>query len=107
MKFIVDAQFPRGLCRWLEAHGHEAEHVQDWPEGPATDADIARRATDEGAIIISKDEDFVMLRAPDRFPLLWLRCGNVSNRGLAEWLEPLWPDVEDRLEAGERFLTLD
>lgn len=107
MKFIVDAQLPRGLCRWLEGQGHEAEHVQDWPERPPTDDDIARRACDKGAIVISKDEDFVRLRLPDRFAFIWLRCGNVSNRGLAAWLEPQWPEVQRRLEAGARFLTLN
>jgi predicted nuclease of predicted toxin-antitoxin system len=28
MKFLVDAQLPPALCGWLEARGHEAEHVR-------------------------------------------------------------------------------
>jgi len=29
MKFIVDAQLPPALARWLCEQGHQAEHVQD------------------------------------------------------------------------------
>jgi predicted nuclease of predicted toxin-antitoxin system len=38
MKFLVDAQLPPGLCRWLQARGHEAEHVG---AGALADAEIA------------------------------------------------------------------
>jgi predicted nuclease of predicted toxin-antitoxin system len=107
MKFIVDAQLPRGLCRWLERHGHEARHVNDIWDAPATDAQIVDHAEIAGAVLISKDEDFVSLRLPDRIALLWLRCGNTSNRGLAQWLEPQWPDIVSRLDAGARFISVD
>jgi predicted nuclease of predicted toxin-antitoxin system len=29
MRFIVDAQLPPALARWLVRQGHEAEHVAD------------------------------------------------------------------------------
>lgn len=29
MRFLVDAQLPPALARWLAAQGHEAEHVGD------------------------------------------------------------------------------
>lgn len=75
MKFLVDAQLPPVLCAWLGDHGHEALHVTRIGLGAASDAAIASYAEDEGATLISKDEDFVVLRLPDRFGLLWLRCG--------------------------------
>ncbi len=56
--------------------------------------------------MISKDSDFVQHRLPDRFVLVWLRCGNFSNRRLGEWLGEQWEDVERRLEAGARFIIL-
>jgi predicted nuclease of predicted toxin-antitoxin system len=70
MKFIVDAQLPPGLCRWLEARGHTALHVYDVPPHPAADRDIAYYAENDGVIVVSKDDDFVELRLPDRFTLL-------------------------------------
>ena len=103
MKFLIDAQLPPGLCSWLQARGHEAGHVG---AGAVPDEEIASRAEAAGAILISKDGDFRTLRLPDRFALLWLRCGNVSNAALAEWLEARWEQVEAWLEAGERFIEV-
>ena len=64
--------------------GHEAIHVSDLPGPPAPDRTIAAYAEREGAILISKDDDFVTLRLPDRFAFLRLRCGNITNRKLRE-----------------------
>jgi predicted nuclease of predicted toxin-antitoxin system len=41
-----------------------------------------------------------------RSRLLWLRCGNISNRGLRLWLDPLWPVIEARLNEGERVIEV-
>jgi len=106
MKFLVDAQLPPGLCEWLQGRGHLAIHVQDLGDEPLTDLRIAAIVEEEQSVLISKDEDFVTLRLPDRFAFLWLRCGNVSNRGLREWLGGHWASVERRLESGGRLITL-
>jgi predicted nuclease of predicted toxin-antitoxin system len=83
--------------------GHEAEHVG---AGEMADAEIARRAAATGAILISKDEDFRVLRLPDRFCFLWLRCRNVTNMALAAWLDARWHQIEQWLAQGERFIEL-
>jgi predicted nuclease of predicted toxin-antitoxin system len=44
MNFLVDAQLPPGLCRWLEARGHEAIHVFEAGLAAASDLDVAHRA---------------------------------------------------------------
>jgi predicted nuclease of predicted toxin-antitoxin system len=106
MKFLVDAQLPPGLCDWLKERGHAAIHVRELGDEVLTDIRIASILEEEQAILVSKDEDFVTLRLPDRFAFLWLRCGNISNRGLAEWLDGQWLSVERRLDAGARFITL-
>ena len=106
MKFLVDAQLPPGLCGWLRDRGHVAVHVHDLPDAPATDRRIVALVEEEQTVLISKDEDFVTLRLPDRFAFLWLRCGNISNRGLRDWLGAHWVSVERRLEAGGRLITL-
>lgn len=106
MKFLVDAQLPPGLCGWLEAWGHEAIHVTSLANQPLSDVAIAEWAAAHDCVVVSKDEDFIRLRSPDRFALLWLRCGNISNRGLAAWLGPQWPDLERQLAAGERLIEL-
>lgn len=62
MRFVVDAQRPPALARWLEAQGHEAEHVADVKLAAAPDTAIWERATVLKAVIITKDEDFALRR---------------------------------------------
>jgi predicted nuclease of predicted toxin-antitoxin system len=57
-------------------------------------------------VLASKDEDFVVLRLPDRFALLWLRCGNAANVVLTAWLEERWTRIAALLEGGERFVEV-
>ena len=59
MNFLVDAQLPPALARWLTAQGHQATHVFDLGLHTADDPVIWERARGELAVIISKDEDFV------------------------------------------------
>jgi len=103
MKFLIDAQLPPALCTWLRDRGHSAVHVADIGMIAASDAGIAAHVEAGGAILISKDEDFVTLRLPDRFAFVWLRCGNTTNRALFAWLDPRWEQIE-LLLASERFV---
>ena len=104
MKFLIDAQLPPALCDWFRERGHEAIHVAEIGMTAALDQEIAIRAEADDAIVVSKDEDFVTLRLPDRFALLWLRCGNASNPVLTAWIGVRWPQIEAMLTAGERFV---
>jgi predicted nuclease of predicted toxin-antitoxin system len=56
MRFIVDAQLPPALARWLAANGHEAAHVADSNMASASDKAISDFALANGAAIITKDE---------------------------------------------------
>lgn len=106
MNFLIDAQLPPALCGWLRERGHQAVHVFEIGMVAASDAEIAARAEADDAVLVSKDEDFITLRLPDRFAFLWLRCGNASNRALLEWLEPRWTQTETLLAARERFVEV-
>ena len=106
MKFLIDAQLPPALAGWLPDLGHEAEHVFDIGMVGAPDAEIAAHAEKSGAVLITKDEDFTALRLPDRFALLWLRCGNATSRALFAWLEPRWSEIERLLSDGERVVEV-
>jgi predicted nuclease of predicted toxin-antitoxin system len=106
MNFLVDAQLPPALCRWMEMRGHQASHVADIGMVAASDAAIAAYAEAHTMILVSKDEDFVVLRLPDRFSLVWLRCGNATSRALSAWLEPRWDEIGKLLERGERFIEV-
>jgi predicted nuclease of predicted toxin-antitoxin system len=106
MKFILDAQLPPALCIWLNGKGHNAKHVYDLGLGAATDHVIAERTIADEAYLISKDEDFLFLRLPDRFGFVWLRVGNATTRHLISWLEARWDQVEALLKSGERLIEL-
>lgn len=106
MNFLVDAQLPPALCGWLQARGYPATHVFEIGMVAASDAEIAARAEAHGEIIVSKDEDFLVLRLPNRFAFLWLRLGNTTNQALFAWLEAGWRQVESALSEGERVVEV-
>ena len=68
MRFLVGAQLPPALARWLVAAGHEAEPVADRDRQGASDAAIWDLALREHAAIVTKDKDFARRRALERFP---------------------------------------
>jgi predicted nuclease of predicted toxin-antitoxin system len=108
MRFLVDAQLPPALARWLEQQGHVAEHVIDCGLNESDDLVIWEAAAELGAVIVTKDEDFAVRRvfAASGPPVLWLRCGNTSRRALLAWLDPHLPVALDALERGERLVEI-
>ena len=108
MKFIVDAQLPPALARWLCEQGHQAAHVQDVGLRQAEDSPIWQHALDQNAVLLTKDEDFARrVRQSRKTPVIvWLRVGNCSNRALRDWFAPLLPDVVREIESGQRFIEV-
>lgn len=106
MTFLIDAQLPPALRSWIEGQGQQAVHVVDIGLLAASDLEIAAYAEVHDLVLISKDEDFVYLRLPDRFGFLWLRCGNATNAGLRAWLAVRWKDILTLFDRGERFIEV-
>ncbi len=108
MRFLVDAQLPIALARMLQQHGHESFHVDDLNMMQTSDRDIYAWAKQNQSVIITKDEDFVILHNADNNPcsLCWIRVGNTRRKDLLAWFERLLPLIEDKLLAGERLLEL-
>lgn len=106
MRLLVDAQLPPALCGWFEARGLAAAHVRDLLGGQTPDRAIHEHVEAHALILVTKDDDFLLRYPPVRSRLLWLRCGNISNRGLRLWLDPLWPVIEARLSEGERVIEV-
>ena len=85
VRFLVDTQLPKHLCRLLTEMGHDAVHVSDLPNGNrSTDAEVIAAADEEGRVVVSKDSDFrhshLLRGQPSR--LLAIVTGNVSNTDL-------------------------
>jgi len=62
MRVLIDAQLPPALARGLPTRGHEASHLLDHGLLEAADTRIRMEAERLGAVIVSKDDDFVHLR---------------------------------------------
>lgn len=108
MKFLVDAQLPPALARWLRDAGHEAEHVEDVGLREGSDAAIWTFALQNDAIIVTKDEDFVAraVRSATAPVIVWLRIGNTTNRALLDWIEPRLPGIAHLLMQGGRLVEV-
>ena len=106
MRFLIDAQLPPALCGWFEEQGCAAEHVSAGLGGQTPDRLIAAYAAEGGWTLVTKDDDFRLRFPPVSYQLVWLRCGNITNRALRPWLEARWPAVKAKLDAGERLVEV-
>lgn len=108
MKFLVDAQLPTALARWLSARGYDAVHVLDRDQGQAVDRDLWSLAIAENRIVVSKDEDFFILatRPGDAGQLLWLRLGNCRKQTLLTALDTVWSSIEAAFQSGQRIVEV-
>ena len=108
MRFIVDAQLPPALARWLVAKGHEAEHVADRDMEAASDAAIWDFALQVVAVIITKDEEFAQRKTlSDEGPaVIWIRLPNTRRRDLLAWFEKMLPDILSALRRGKTLIEV-
>lgn len=109
MRFLIDAQLPAALARWLEAQGHHASHVYDIGLLEAEDKAIWQTAIERDAILVSKDEDFVILQSVSKVSpqLIWVRTGNTTRRELLAMFEKLLPALLAQLAAGESLIEIN
>lgn len=84
MRFVVDAQLPVALARWISRQGYVAEHVLDLAMAESSDRVIWAYALSCNAVIVTKDQDFPARRASELVgpPSVWLRCGNTRRHEL-------------------------
>jgi predicted nuclease of predicted toxin-antitoxin system len=81
MRFLVDAQLPPALARWIATQpGHTADHVADVLAATERDTTIVSHAVANNAVIVTKDADFLNLAPPP--PLRIVATGNMPNKAL-------------------------
>ena len=93
----------------MVAHGHEAEHVVDAGLATANDRRIWDRAVAIGAVLITKDEDFVTMRALSRHggpTIIWVRVGNTTTRALIVGFGSVLPGILEAIERGETVVQI-
>ncbi|MGL6096423.1 MAG: DUF5615 family PIN-like protein [Fimbriiglobus sp.] len=109
MTIWLDAHLPPAIAPWLSAtFGVTATAVRDIGLRDALDPPIFAAARAAGAVVMTKDADFPDLVARHGTPpqVIWLRCGNTSNRALRELLTREFPAALQRLSAGDAVVEL-
>lgn len=100
----IDAQLPPTLAEWIVAtFGVNAISLRELGLRDAKDIEIFEAAKQPNVVIMSKDSDFVDLVCRLGTPpqILWLTCGNVTNRNLRELLTATLPEAIAQLQQGE------
>jgi predicted nuclease of predicted toxin-antitoxin system len=105
--FLVDAQLPIALARWLSTKGHHSDHVHDLGLEGASDTAIWIEAIRRNAVIVTKDEDFVAIdRKGPAAQVVWIRNGNLKRKDLIIHLEKVIDQVVRALASGEKIIEV-
>jgi len=109
MTIWIDAQLSPALASWMsDRFAVEARHVKDLQLVEATDPGIFRAARAADAVVLTEDRDFVelvnRLGAPPR--VIWLTCGNTSNRELMRILDATFCRASQLLDSGEAVVEI-
>lgn len=107
MKFLVDNQLPAALATWLIQNGWDTKHVLDLHLNEADDTEIWAYAQANGAVVISKDEDFSNRAAlSSDVQVIWVRLGNCRNKALLSAFEQNMNSLVSALNAGTVVVEL-
>lgn len=105
---MIDAQLPPALARHLAHLGHDARHVAEIGLLSASDHAIGRWARENGAVLISKDCDFLRIGsdAGEAVPLIWVRLGNCTRAAVVAAFDAHLQSAIVRLRSGETVIEL-
>ncbi len=106
---LIDAQLSPILAAWISStFGVESRPVRDLNLRDAEDSTIFQYARQAGTVVMTKDEDFVMLLERHGPPpqVLWITCGNTSNKHLKLILNKYLHDALQLLATGEPLVEI-
>lgn len=109
MKIWIDAQLPPSLATWLnENFSVHAVAVRDLGLRDAADSKIFHEAKVNGAVVMSKDSDFLNLVEQQGAPpqIIWIACGNTSNNNLKRILSLTFADAAQLLRNVEGIVEI-
>jgi predicted nuclease of predicted toxin-antitoxin system len=102
-------QLPPGLALWLSATFEvEALALVELGLRDADDVSIFDRARSADVVLVTKDSDFVELVSRHGPPprMLWVTCGNVTNRRLRDVFTSVFRDACALLEEGRAIVEI-
>lgn len=111
MIFWLNAQLPPRMAHWLTTtFSVDAITLYDLNLRDAQDIEIFEAARDNGpgTVVVTKDRDFIdlVVRLGTPPQILWLTCGNISNRRLQALFNQTLPDALVLLQDGEAVVEL-
>jgi predicted nuclease of predicted toxin-antitoxin system len=110
VRLWVDAQLSPAIAAWIHRTFPEIEasSVRALGLRDASDRQIFEAAREAGAVLLSKDADFLRLLdlygPPPR--VLWLTCGNTSNERMRSVLAAALPRALDLVAQGEALVEI-
>jgi predicted nuclease of predicted toxin-antitoxin system len=110
MTIWIDAQMSPAIAAWVSSNfAVSALAIRDLGLRDAEDEEIFQVARREGAIVMTKDSDFVLLldRLGPPPQVIWVTCGNTSNARLKEILTNTLPKALELLTSGERLVEIN
>ncbi len=101
MKFLIDANLPWKLSKYIKNEGFDVIHTDDLPNKERTpDSEILQYAENEDRVIITKDSDFLdthmLFQKPKK--LIYVSIGNTHNRELIHLFEIFFAEIVILLE---------
>lgn len=74
----------------------------------ADDATIRAYASRTGAVVVTKDHNFVPTHEAQEkvIQVIWVRTGNATTRAVLERIETAWPQLLAHLNEGTRLVEL-
>lgn len=106
---FLDNQLSPSLADWIgRTLGVRCTHISTLRPKIVTDHALVRATSTKGGIILSKDDDFatILRHRPAPPDLIWLRCGNRSNRLLKDILKTQLPRALDLIKLGEHIVEI-
>ncbi len=105
----LDAHLSPRIARFNETElGHPARPIRDLSLRDAEDNEIFEEARKQNAVLITKDSDSVdlMNRLGPPPHVIWLTCGNTSERRLKEIFADYLPSALALIENGEPLIEI-
>lgn len=109
LRVWIDAQLPPAMAVWLrDAHGVDATHLEALGRLRQLDGEVFEGASEAGAVILTKDSDFVQLvhRLGPPPQIVWIRTGNTTNADLRRIVLDAWSRTVRFLQHGEALVEI-
>jgi len=109
MNIWIDAQLPPTLSNWISSNFDiAATSLKELSLRDAKDIEIFEAAKFAKAVIMTKDSDFVDLVCRLGTPpqIIWITCGNVTNRSLRQLLTLTLSAALEQIKLGEAIIEI-